>query len=116
MDNTKNTQASGQGWWQPHKPTTRRLIQLYSALLHNAYLKGFITGDIYKGNGKFLCAPGFNCYSCPGAAGACPLGSIQNALASVDHRAGWYVLGIILLYGVSLGRTICGWLCPLGFR
>ena len=113
MDNVKHTR-DGQGWWQVHRPTTRRLVQLYSALLHNAYLKGFITGDIYKGNGKYLCAPGFNCYSCPGAAAACPLGAIQNALASADHRAGWYVLGIILLYGVILGRTICGWLCPLG--
>ena len=24
------------------------------------------------------------------------------------------MLGIILLFGVILGRTICGWLCPLG--
>ncbi len=101
-------------WWQAHKPTTRRLVQLYSALLHNAYLKGFITGRIYTGNAKYACVPGFNCYSCPGAAGSCPLGSIQNALASAGHRAGWYVLGIILLYGVILGRTVCGWLCPLG--
>ena len=114
MDNTNNIQQQKTSWWQAHKPTTRRLVQLYSALLHNAYVKGFITGEIYKGNGKFLCAPGFNCYSCPAAAGACPLGSIQNALASADHRAGWYVLGIIMLYGVILGRTICGWLCPLG--
>ena len=38
--------------------------------------------------------------------GACPLGSIQNAFASAGHHAGWYVLGIILLYGVILGRTI----------
>ena len=93
---------------------TRRLVQLYSALLHNAYVKGFIDGEIYKGKGKFLCAPGLNCYSCPGAAAACPLGALQNALASAGHRAGWYVLGIILLYGVTAGRTICGWLCPLG--
>ena len=96
------------------RPATRRLIQLYSALLHNACLKGFITGDIYKGNGKFLCTPGLNCYSCPGAAGACPLGALQNALASADHRPGWYVFGVILLYGVILGRTVCGWLCPFG--
>ena len=114
MDNTKNMGERAQTWWQRHRPTTRRLIQLYSALLHNAYVKGFITGDIYKGKGKYLCAPGFNCYSCPAAAGACPLGAIQNALGSADHRAGWYVLGIIVLYGVILGRTICGWLCPLG--
>ncbi len=101
-------------WWQAHRPTTRRLVQLYSALLHNAYIKGFIDGKIYTGNAKYACVPGFNCYSCPGAVGSCPLGSIQNALASAGHRAGWYVLGIILLFGVILGRTICGWLCPLG--
>ncbi len=101
-------------WWQSHRPTTRRLVQLYSALIHNAYLKGFIEGEIYQGNAKYICMPGFNCYSCPGAIGACPLGSIQNALASSGHHAGWYVLGIILLFGVILGRTICGWLCPLG--
>jgi polyferredoxin/peroxiredoxin len=96
------------------RPSNRRLIQLYSALLHNAHLKGFIDGEIYQGTAKYACVPGFNCYSCPGAIGACPLGSIQNALASAGHRAGWYVMGIILLFGVILGRTICGWLCPLG--
>ena len=95
-------------------PTTRRLVQLYAALLHNAYLRGFIDGKIYAGSAKIVCAPGLNCYSCPGAAGACPLGALQNALSSAGHRAGWYVMGILLLYGVILGRTICGWLCPLG--
>ena len=108
MDNVKNS------WWASHRPTTRRLIQLYSALLHNAHVRGFIDGEIYQGKAKYACVPGFNCYSCPGAVGACPLGSIQNALASAGHRAGWYVLGIIMLFGVILGRTICGWLCPLG--
>ena len=102
-------------WLRRHRPTTRRLVQVYSALLYNAHLKGFITGEIYRGKTKAVCVPGFNCYSCPGAVGACPLGSIQNALASAGHRAGWYVLGILLLYGVILGRTVCGWLCPLGW-
>ena len=102
-------------WWQRHRPTTRRMVQVYSALLYNAHLKGFITGEIYRGPTKAVCVPGFNCYSCPGAIGACPLGAIQNALASTGHRAGWYVLGILLLYGVILGRTVCGWLCPLGW-
>ena len=101
-------------WWQAHRPTARRLAQLYSALLHNACIRGFIDGKIYTGSGKYACVPGLNCYSCPGAVGSCPLGSIQNALASAGHRAGWYVLGILLLFGVILGRTICGWLCPLG--
>ena len=101
-------------WWQRHRPSTRRLVQLYSALLYNAHLRGFIDGEIYVGKAKYACVPGFNCYSCPGAIGACPLGSIQNALASSGHQAGWYVLGILSLFGIILGRTICGWLCPLG--
>ncbi|MCR5137941.1 MAG: 4Fe-4S binding protein [Oscillospiraceae bacterium] len=108
MDNMNTT------WWQRHRPGTRRLVQLYSALLYNAHLKGFIDGEIYVGKAKYACVPGFNCYSCPGAIGACPLGSIQNALASSGHQAGWYVLGILTLFGVILGRTVCGWLCPLG--
>ena len=53
-------------WWSAHKPTTRRLIQVYAALLYNAYVKGFIKGDIYTGSIKNFCVPGFNCYSCPG--------------------------------------------------
>ena len=96
------------------RPSKRRLIQLYAALLYNANLKGFIQGKIYTGNAKALCVPGLNCYSCPGAIGACPLGALQNALAASGKRAGWYILGILLLFGLTLGRTVCGWLCPMG--
>ena len=95
-------------------PTKRRLIQLYAALLTNANIKGFFTGQIYQGPLKTLCSPGLNCYSCPGASGACPLGSLQNALASSGKRVPFYVFGIILLYGLLLGRWICGFLCPFG--
>lgn len=101
-------------WWGAHKPAKRRLIQVYAALLYNANLKGFIQGDIYTGAAKNICVPGFNCYSCPGAVGACPLGALQNALASSGNRAPYYVLGILMIFGLTLGRTICGWLCPLG--
>lgn len=110
MDNQKKKTS----WWSSHRPSSRRLVQLYSALLYNAYLKGFLSGQIYTGKGKYACVPGLNCYSCPGAVGACPLGAIQNALGSMNRHAGWYVLGIILLYGVIAGRTICGWFCPMG--
>lgn len=101
-------------WIKNHLPTQRRLIQLYTALLYNAYVKGFIKGNIYTGSSKMFCVPGFNCYSCPGAVGACPLGALQNAVASSGSRAPTYVLGILMLYGLTLGRTICGFLCPLG--
>ena len=109
-----NVNAKAGTWWENLRPSKRKLIQLYSALLYNAHLRGFIDGEIFQGKTKAVCVPGFNCYSCPGAVGACPLGSIQNALAYSGHRAGWYVLGIIMIFGLSLGRTICGWLCPLG--
>jgi len=101
-------------WFIDHKPTKRRLIQIYSALLYNANIKGFFTGQISKSNSKLACVPGFNCYSCPGAIGACPLGSLQNALAASGTTAPMYVIGIILLFGLLLGRTICGFLCPVG--
>ncbi len=101
-------------WFRRHKPSKRKLIQVYAALLYNANIKGFIAGDIYRGATKFMCVPGLNCYSCPGAVGACPLGALQNALAASGTRAPAYVFGIIILLGLILGRTVCGFLCPVG--
>ena len=100
--------------WQGRRPTTRRLVQLYAALLYNANLKGFAAGEISRSRLKSFCVPGLNCYSCPGAVGACPLGALQNALSVSGHRAPFYVLGILMLFGLTLGRTVCGWLCPMG--
>lgn len=94
-------------------PSKRKLIQLYFALLYNANLKGFVSGSIYKGNSKAICVPGMNCYSCPGAVGSCPLGSLQGSF-SAGHSTFFYVGGIILLYCLMFGRLICGWLCPFG--
>ena len=96
------------------KPSTRRLVQLYAALLYNANLKGFIDGHIYTGSLKAVCVPGLNCYSCPAAVASCPLGALQNALSAAGHTAPWYIMGILALFGVILGRTICGWICPVG--
>ena len=101
-------------WFIAHKPSKRKLIQLYAALLYNANIKGFISGDIYKGVTKNLCVPGLNCYSCPGAIASCPLGALQNALAASKVRSPAYIFGIIILFGLILGRTVCGWFCPVG--
>lgn len=115
MDNQNQIKQKGiKAWWNRHKPSKRRLIQVYSALLYNANLKGFVTGSIYTGDSKALCVPGLNCYSCPGAIGACPLGSLQNALASSKTSSLAYVFGIFVLFGLLLGRTVCGFLCPFG--
>ncbi|MBQ7088390.1 MAG: 4Fe-4S binding protein [Clostridia bacterium] len=99
-------------------PSKRKWMQLYFALLFNANLKGFINvdgyfnGKIYEGQTKNVCVPGINCYSCPGAVGACPLGSLQGAIG--ERNTLFYVGGTLLLYSILFGRMICGWLCPFG--
>lgn len=110
----KNFFVNVKNWIVNHLPTKRRLIQLYAALLTNANIKGFATGKIYTGSTKTACVPGLNCYSCPGAIGACPLGALQDSLAASSTRAPAYIFGILILFGLLLGRVICGFLCPFG--
>jgi len=83
--------------------------------LSNGYGKGFLQGKIYRGSTKAICLPGLNCYSCPGALGACPIGSLQAVLGSSSFKFSCYVLGFLALFGVLLGRFVCGWLCPFGW-
>lgn len=102
-------------WWANHRPSKRRLIQLYCAVLYNANIKGFISGEIYTSETtKYMCVPGLNCYSCPGAVGACPMGALQNGLAESNTRAPYYILGILAIFGLMFARTVCGFLCPIG--
>ncbi len=84
------------------------------ALLYNCNFLGFAKGTIYQGEIKGVCVPGLNCYSCPGAIGSCPLGSLQTALLSSRYRFPYYILGMLLLFGVLFGRVVCGFLCPFG--
>ncbi|MBR5337164.1 MAG: 4Fe-4S binding protein [Lachnospiraceae bacterium] len=96
------------------KEYRRRYIQLMTAVLYNCNLGGFLSGRIGNWNSKGLCVPGLNCYSCPGAAFACPLGSLQNSLQNSAFRFPFYVIGTLLLFGILLGRLVCGFLCPFG--
>ncbi|MCQ2417587.1 MAG: 4Fe-4S binding protein [Oscillospiraceae bacterium] len=96
------------------KKNSRRWIQLIIAVLYNCNITGFAKGSIYQGRIKTMCVPGLNCYSCPGAVGACPIGSLQSALVSSKYRFPYYILGTLLLFGVFLGRFVCGFLCPFG--
>ena len=92
----------------------RKIIQSCAALLMNAHFSGFITGGIYRGNLKKLCVPGLNCYSCPGALGACPIGSIQALAGNPRTLVSFYVYGFLVTIGLFFGRAVCGFLCPFG--
>ncbi|RDU24756.1 4Fe-4S binding protein [Anaerosacchariphilus polymeriproducens] len=81
----------------------------------NANIAGFWRGKIYTGKSKNLCLPILNCYSCPGALGACPIGSLQVSAGCSTYGISFYVLGFLVLMGVLFGRLLCGFLCPFGF-
>lgn len=92
----------------------RLLCQLLAAAVMNGYAKGFLHGKIYTGKTKSVCVPVLNCYSCPGALGACPIGSLQAVGSGGRHKISFYVLGMLMLFGTVLGRLLCGFLCPFG--
>nr|WP_181447972.1 4Fe-4S binding protein [Dissulfurirhabdus thermomarina] len=88
----------------------------------NAYWLFPWRAPLYQGPLKKACFPGLNCYSCPAAVGACPLGGLQNALAALrptlragQLQLGGYVAGFLGVVGSLGGRFVCGWICPFGF-
>ena len=103
MDKKKSTNE-----WGRHR------VQILWAFLTNSYLVGFAKGKIYQGKLKNLCVPGLNCYSCPGALGACPIGAMQAVVGSWNFKLAFYVAGFLMFVGALLGRFVCGWLCPFG--
>ena len=109
----------------------RGFIQAGATLLTNIHLPNFAKGTLYQGNGKYVCVPGLNCYSCPGAAGACPVGAFQAVVGSSKFRFSYYITGILILFGVLLVMVVllpllavnelgmgdpffCKYLCPQG--
>ena len=92
----------------------RTFFQLAFTALTNGYIIGFFKGKIYRGKSKAVCVPGLNCYSCPGALGSCPIGSLQATLAGSSKSFPYYVVGFLLLFGVLFGRLVCGFMCPFG--
>ena len=83
--------------WNRHK------VQALWALLTNSYLAGFVQGKIYKGPLKKLCVPGLNCYSCPGALGACPIVAMQAVIGSWNFKFAFYVAGFFNVCGSCHG-------------
>lgn len=94
--------------------TPRHIFQALWTVITNGFLQGFVQGKIYTGKLKNICVPGLNCYSCPGALGSCPIGSLQSALGSRTNKISLYVSGFMIFIGAIFGRFVCGWLCPFG--
>ena len=104
MKSNKNPLVRFRGW-----------IQAAATLLTNTHIPNLFKGKIYQGNVKTMCVPGLNCYSCPAATGACPIGAFQAVVGSSKFKFTYYITGFFILLGVLLGRFICGFLCPFGW-
>lgn len=121
--------AAGKKVWM----RTKFIIQSCWFILTNSFMVGWFKGTIYQGKLKYICVPGMNCYSCPGAWGSCPIGSLQAVLDEADPKKSWfdpktftlvqypkywfafYIVGFIMIIGALCGRLICGLLCPFGW-
>ena len=95
-------------------PVKRKIIQIAAFGFSNLHLLNFNGGKIYRGSWKQFCNPGLNCYSCPAASLACPVGALQAVSGSMNFKFSFYAVGLLLAFGVALGRAVCGWLCPFG--
>lgn len=90
-------------------------IQLAASFVTNPHISNLLKGTLYQGATKSVCVPGLNCYSCPAAMGACPIGAFQAVVGSSKFHFSYYITGILILFSVLLGRAICGFLCPFGW-
>lgn len=82
----------------------RTYVQLGAAALQNSYF----FKDL-----KFCPTPALNCYACPLAVTACPMGSLQNLI--IKGYLPLALAGFFISLGATLGRATCGWVCPFGY-
>lgn len=82
----------------------RYRYQLGMLIVANAYFLSAL---------KFFPCPILNCYACPAASFACPIGSLQHFV--IIGSVPFFVLGVLGVVGSVVGKMTCGWLCPFGF-
>jgi polyferredoxin len=96
---------------RPRPPLYLRIrgwVQLATALAVNA---------LFLYDLRHICFPVLNCWACPAASFACPMGALQVSISAMRGALllPFYVLGTILAVSAIIGRAMCGWLCPFGF-
>ena len=56
-----------------------------------------------------------NCYSCPAARLACPIGAMQAVSGSMNFKLSFYVIGFVLALGVVIWKSnLWVFFCPFG--
>lgn len=80
----------------------RRAIQAAAAMAVNSGIPAL----------KMCPFPGLNCYACPLASMACPMGSLQNFV--ILRKVPLALVGLFVGIGGIVGRAVCGWACPFG--
>ena len=96
--------AEKRGFW-PRLWASRPWVQFGFLVLSNSWFTRNTTLAIP--------CPGLNCYACPLASVACPIGSLQHFIGI--RQMPTYLLGILGLIGALGGRVACGWSCPFGW-
>lgn len=63
-----------------------------------------------------FCFPFFYCHSCPTSTSACPLRAIEKSVYNNSFSWKLFIFPFLILgfFGVTTGRGICGWACPIG--
>jgi polyferredoxin len=82
-------------------------------ILTNSYYKIILTKTIYDGPLRAGCVPFLNCHACPFAISSCPIGILQHFAAI--RKFPIFLIGLLGIIGITVGRAACGWLCPFGW-
>jgi len=80
------------------------------------FAAAFLVNALFLYDLRGICVPVLNCWACPVASFACPMGAFQHGVAAMRGALllPFYVLGSILAVSALFGRSMCGFLCPFG--
>lgn len=84
--------------------TKRLYVQIAAAIITNSFFLAPVL--------KYIPCPSLNCYACPLAAFACPVGTLQHFI--IIGLFPFFLLSLISIVGLVLGRWACGYLCLFG--